>query len=220
MTLATDKQLSFLASLFAERSTHGPGAEQIKAQVEAGTISKVAASKWIEFLLTEPRKPKAESTRPVYIDPPVGMHELDGEVTKVYRTRNGHVVAKRLSTLEGKPAFGYVGKRGLRGLSEKTMMSAGSAAKFGRLYGMCVNCSATLTDERSVLVGYGPVCASNNGWPYPTMGEALEGLEAASLVSESTEPEETPVEAPAPAPEVPEAEETVELSSSSLFSLL
>jgi hypothetical protein len=38
-------------------------------------------------------------------------------------------------------------------------MSLEEAKAFGRLYGVCVRCGATLTDEQSIEAGIGPVCA-------------------------------------------------------------
>lgn len=43
---------------------------------------------------------------------------------------------------------------------------AGVAAEFGHLTGHCCFCSLTLKDERSVSVGYGPVCAEKFGVPW------------------------------------------------------
>jgi hypothetical protein len=40
------------------------------------------------------------------------------------------------------------------------------AAEYGRLNGACCFCSLKLEDERSVAVGYGPVCAKNWGLPW------------------------------------------------------
>lgn len=42
----------------------------------------------------------------------------------------------------------------------------GYAAKRGRDTGSCVFCSSPLEDERSLHVGYGPVCAKNYGLPW------------------------------------------------------
>ncbi len=147
------------------------------------------------------------------------MHEAAGKVVKVYKTRNGYTVAKVLSTEGGKPEFHYAGKAGLRGLSEKTVMSAESAAAFGKSYGICVNCAAHLTDERSIFAGYGPVCASNNGWAWGEKVD-LKGLEAAPTPTESTPVEESPVPAPEPVYEDPEEADAAELHQSDLFSLL
>lgn len=43
-------------------------------------------------------------------------------------------------------------------LTAEDKMSADEAAEWGRLYGMCVVCSATLTDEDSIARGIGPIC--------------------------------------------------------------
>jgi hypothetical protein len=42
----------------------------------------------------------------------------------------------------------------------------GVAAEYGRRTGSCCFCRQGLTDERSLLVGYGPVCAKNYGLPW------------------------------------------------------
>lgn len=51
-------------------------------------------------------------------------------------------------------------------LSADMKLTAEDAAKFGSLYGRCVFCSQQLNDERSIVVGYGPVCAENHGLPW------------------------------------------------------
>lgn len=51
-------------------------------------------------------------------------------------------------------------------LNETTLLNADEAAAFGHLYGICAFCARTLTDERSIHVGYGPVCADNQGLPW------------------------------------------------------
>jgi len=43
---------------------------------------------------------------------------------------------------------------------------AGVAAEFGHLTGHCCFCSLALKDERSVAVGYGPICAEKFGVPW------------------------------------------------------
>ena len=40
------------------------------------------------------------------------------------------------------------------------------ASEFGHAHGHCVFCALELTDERSVAVGYGQVCASKRGLPW------------------------------------------------------
>lgn len=43
---------------------------------------------------------------------------------------------------------------------------AGAAAAWGHLTGTCTFCGLPLEDERSVSVGYGPICATNHGLPW------------------------------------------------------
>lgn len=51
-------------------------------------------------------------------------------------------------------------------LTADMRVNAEQAARFGKLWGSCVFCSRLLTDERSVSVGYGPICADHNGLPW------------------------------------------------------
>lgn len=48
---------------------------------------------------------------------------------------------------------------------------AEAAAKHGSLTGYCCFCASLLTDEKSVSVGYGPVCAKNWGLPWGNKAE-------------------------------------------------
>lgn len=43
---------------------------------------------------------------------------------------------------------------------------AGTAAAYGKMTGNCCFCSQPLSDDRSVAVGYGPVCAKHYGLPH------------------------------------------------------
>jgi hypothetical protein len=101
-----------------------------------------------------------------------------GTIHKLYTTQNDRQGCKLLVILpNGKGSFEYVkgGTRMVAGL-----VAAGSARKltqaeataFGKLHGFCVNCARDLDDERSLAVGYGPVCADNLGWYYPSVSEA------------------------------------------------
>lgn len=70
-------------------------------------------------------------------------------------------------------------------LQEFAKDPAGVAAKYGHLTGHCCFCQRHLTDENSVAVGYGPVCADHYGLPWgkpsaPGYDEYLEHMEAES----------------------------------------
>lgn len=180
-TPATPKQIEYLNSLIGQRELPEEDALKINKAIATGSIGRKGASTWIDYLLTLAKKPKT------YIDPPLGMHKVGELITKVYQTRAGHAVAKKLIETDKGWEFSYAGKAGLRGLSESTVMDAAEAAKFGKTFGICVRCAAHLTDERSIFVGYGPICADHQGWIYPTTTEASRGLAESPLSDASVE---------------------------------
>jgi len=57
------------------------------------------------------------------------------------------------------------------------LLTQAEAAEYGRLNGFCVNCGLAIEDDRSLAAGYGPKCATNNGWWYPTYQEAANVLQ-------------------------------------------
>jgi hypothetical protein len=175
---ATTKQISFIEHLLTHRATEKVNVEAVRTSIENGTLTRKNASLVIDMLLAAPKLAKAKAAKVEYVDPPVGMHvAADGTFFKVYQTRTSkQIVAKELIETADGHEFEYRGKRRLKGLSEDTRMTDAEAAAWSKLYGQCCNCLADLTDERSVLMGYGPVCAANNGWPYPTKAEAVEAL--------------------------------------------
>jgi Family of unknown function (DUF6011) len=188
---ATEKQTAFIQSLLEQRSVAAEVKASVEEQIDLGTITKTEASKRIEWLLAQP---KVEKPKPTYADPPEGMHVSEGQTIKVYRTRSGHIVASALKQIDGVWGFEYQGKRGLKGLSDATRMPAEEAKAFGKTYGICVRCAKHLTDERSIYAGYGAWCANVEGWVYPKMSEAMEGLGFTSE-SDLIEPEATPAPA-------------------------
>lgn len=48
----------------------------------------------------------------------------------------------------------------------------GKSKLYGKLTNSCCYCGKELNDPRSVMAGYGPICADNWGLPIPTMAEA------------------------------------------------
>lgn len=93
---------------------------------------------------------------------PEGIHYLDGTVYKVQVAHHGsgRKYAKQLDPDGG--GWEYLGRGGVfKQLSADTLMTLEDAQEFGRLYGMCCKCGATLTDESSIAAGIGPVCAQS-----------------------------------------------------------
>lgn len=191
---ATDKQLSFIRNLLAERQGNA-AAESIREGLNearvTGLLCTRTASAAIEGLLRIPKTPRPETLGAPVVALEDGIYRADdGEIVKVYHTVHGRnvQVGKRLSVIEKGDGtftgeFVYVGKAALVGLTPAHKLSHEAAAEFGKIYGFCVNCAADLTDERSIAVGYGATCARNFGWPYPTKKELR--LAAASLAGET-----------------------------------
>lgn len=48
----------------------------------------------------------------------------------------------------------------------------GKAKLYGKMTSSCCFCGLELNDPRSVMAGYGPICADNYGLPIPSMAEA------------------------------------------------
>lgn len=94
------------------------------------------------------------------------MQTTDGfDFYKVVRSQeSGRYYAKLLTPETGK--WSYAGQAPLFKLTQGDRITAEQAAKFGHLYGSCVFCSRTLTDERSITAGYGQTCAENHGLPW------------------------------------------------------
>ena len=71
---------------------------------------------------------------------------------------SGRLYAQRL-VIEGTSGrFEYAGGA-IRSLRAEWKMTLEQAKEFGSLYGFCVRCGATLTDDVSIKAGIGPICA-------------------------------------------------------------
>ena len=150
---ASPKQVAFIRSL---AQAAGKTDEEISNLTS--NLSAQDASPLIDQLKALPKAAKAPKA-----DVPTGVHFTDGTWFKVKVSRTtGNPYAMRWSD-------GWVFERGLissANLSELTKVTAEQAAAFGHLTGNCVFCDRELTDERSISVGYGPVCAKNHGLPW------------------------------------------------------
>lgn len=88
------------------------------------------------------------------------QHPDTGEVYKVQRSRGSdRLYAKALELdADGSARFTYVSGLIAR-IDPAWRMSLDQASAFGQLYGVCCQCAAVLTDERSIAAGIGPICA-------------------------------------------------------------
>lgn len=160
--MATAKQISFINSLLGERElTLGTGqtVEQIREQAE--TLSVEQASKWIERLLSLPKKESTPRRATFNSDRFVeaGMYR-DGEtVIRVYfGQQSGRMLAKKLVEHGDHWDWEYLGLAARFVAEETPRLSIEEAAKFGRMTGTCAVCARRLDVPESVERGIGPVC--------------------------------------------------------------
>ncbi len=101
-----------------------------------------------------------------------GMYEREGTIYKVQRAvhGSGYLYAKVLTlheTADGKTKGTFEFEQGaIRKIAAQDKISLEDAKVFGRLYGVCCKCGATLTDDSeggSIEAGIGPIC-SGKGW--------------------------------------------------------
>lgn len=170
----TEKQLSFIRSLLAERQGV-EAAEIIRTTLNEvaakGALDRKVASATIETLLAIPRPPKAGSgpKGDPMPDVPEGRYALDtDEGVKFYRVDRpstgkwqGWTFVKVQASDDYWP---------IKGESRRPILEAiaadpqGASARYGHELGHCGVCGKTLTDEESRARGIGPVCAGKMGW--------------------------------------------------------
>lgn len=89
----------------------------------------------------------------------------EGTYYKVVRgTNTGNWYAKEWYGEE----WNYAGRQPMHFLTVLDKVTAEQASRFGLVTSRCVFCSKKLTDERSIEVGYGQICAGHNGLPWGT----------------------------------------------------
>lgn len=126
-----------------------------------------------------------------------GLYLVDGDVWRLYTTQGGHQGARRLDT--DRQTFDYV--RGGTKVVRKAVASGTGraltgpeAAAMGRQYGFCVACARDLSDDVSIAMGIGPVCAAHLGLPRISEDEAhrvLRGGEDAEAIVAGFTPDPT-----------------------------
>lgn len=156
--MATQPQIKFIKNLLEERVVEPTKLEWFMNQ-DYEEYSNKEASEIIEALLEFPRIKTYTSESPDYesdgIQP--GFYVVDDVIYKVQRAvySSGNLYAKVL-TETGR--FEYV-PGAIRKINPEHELTLEQAQRFGRLYGICVVCGRTLTDEESIARGIGPICA-------------------------------------------------------------
>lgn len=177
MPAMTAKQRAFILRLSEERNVVPP--------VALNDFSMRDASWAIDMLIKLP-KIKKETTPERELEAGIYRSPSNGQILKVYKAvhGSGRMCAKQLvvssecdghestsgpignviycdgscRTGETSVRFEYLGLAS-RFVRDHRRMTLEQAKEFGAIYGVCCNCGATLTDERSIEAGIGPVCA-------------------------------------------------------------
>lgn len=188
----TDKQLSFINALIAERDAENFTVMVVKDMLKSGILNIKSASTCIDTLLKTPKAakkiafpiPAAAAPAPVPADVELthGIYDtmndkdpfffMSGRYVLVYTDKNGFLRAKVLWK-------SYSTKSGLSWKKSPTykikqLLNAGKAIKLGQSeisalgkhFNACMYCGLTLSDPKSVEHGYGPVCAGYHGLPW------------------------------------------------------
>lgn len=159
---ATPKQVAFIAKLLVDKDLTGTKF----AGRELPQISKAQAGEAIDALLKLPRlvaEPVGYTQVSAAKAEPVtdGMYLVGETVYKVQMSQTGHLYAKVLVQHGAgvKATFEYAAGA-MRIIRPEHRMDLASAKAYGALYGQCVVCGRTLTNEVSIEASIGPVCAS------------------------------------------------------------
>lgn len=168
---ASEKQLNFVRKLLGEKDLAGTAYGKWDDAL-LGSLSSIDASRAIDDLLTKPRKPVTAKPSAGNLVTEDGWYTKDGEVYKVQRAvhGSGNLYAKKLllhwtgefndncdKVYDG-AAWEYA-PGAVRQLRASDKLTLEQAKQFGKLYGVCMCCGATLTNEDSIEAGIGPICA-------------------------------------------------------------
>lgn len=126
--------------------------------------------------------PAAAARARVHAVPALGYYvRADGAAIKVVETRHSVTEdgSKRRigkvftpARVAGKrPSWDYVRGAGVS-VADLRPMDAADAAALGLAHGHCIECCAPLggkteSAQCAAIIGYGEICAGNNGWPFP-----------------------------------------------------
>lgn len=170
--MATDRQLAYIDSLVEQYNDLTGKGEPTPDYSHMTKSEASAVIDALKFRVEEARRDHyaaktAERKVQLDVELEAGMYLVTTAgpsplVFKVYRAvhGSGRMLAKELvRTGSDSAVFEY---RGLasRFVKADDRMSLDQAKAYGAIYGVCVRCAATLTDEESIAAGIGPVCAT------------------------------------------------------------
>lgn len=160
---ASDRQIRYIHTLVKTREWNGT--------IDFENLTSAVASGLINDLKAAPRKQGADKEADIVHTsessyPDEGFYFAEGTYYKVQdaKAQGGRRYAKRWN--HDSEQWIYDGQKHFRLLTSQTKLTAEQASRFGHLYGRCIVKGCELTNEHSIELGYGPICAEKNGWPY------------------------------------------------------
>lgn len=159
---ATEKQVSFIKSLMKDRVV--TDAHSLKIAIDAGTLTKGAASERIEALLASPKRDKSSDHKVVSqpkVTPVPGYYVSEADTFyKVVESKAHKFYAKKFVVSHSGQSASWVYAPGaINAYATWKKVSLTDATQFGIAHGFCLCCGKLLTDPNSVKAGIGPICA-------------------------------------------------------------
>jgi hypothetical protein len=160
----SEAQYRWLRSLIQEREYNVvlPLSEQLSMLDECFKFMKIStktASTMIDRAKASPRRSESTANTPRQEQLADGIYVIGGVFYKVIHAihGSGRQYAKKFNDF----AQDWEMARGaLSFIHPDHKLTEEQAKEFGHIYGRCVVCGRTLTDEESISLGIGPVCRS------------------------------------------------------------
>ena len=143
----------------------------VTAPIMASTIHELIGV--LAIVTTFTKSAVAAATAPVAATPTVELltgriYTVNGMHYRIKESKAGNQYALRfVNNGEGRKGSWDYDRGAINTVRRSgTLMTAEDAAALGHSTHHCVFCSLELTDERSTIVGYGPICAGKHGLPW------------------------------------------------------
>lgn len=162
---ATPKQIEFILSLASSRDFSKNNQALVSLKYvdilrAKNPIARTVATEMISLYLTLPKSSASTTLNPRGVkatDIQVGFYKVGNRVLKAVKSpQTGNMYAKELHTNGWEYLTGGIN---LLKNNVYTKLTLDEAKELGKIYGFCVACGRTLTDEYSVEAGIGPICA-------------------------------------------------------------
>lgn len=155
---ATPRQLDYIRGLVAQKYTPEEQAKYLEF-LDAGVLKMSRASEIIDILKELPKINHNTQAYTPNEDVEVGLYRVDGVAYKVKRAvyGSGHLYACPWD--EEAQGFGEKEVGAIRKIRASHRMTLEEAGPYGLAMSACAHCGRPLTDENSIALGLGPICA-------------------------------------------------------------